>query len=419
MQKVADSNLKQELKAKILSEIDFSHMEDDTDISGYIDRYLIDARLNELPLSERLRLRMELFNSIRRLDVLTELLEDEQVTEIMVNGFDNIFIEKNGCLLRTEKTFESEERLISVIQQIASDCNRRVNEASPILDARLKDGSRVNIVLAPVSLNGSTVTIRKFPDMAIGIDRLIELGSISNALAKVLNSLVVAGYNIFVSGGTGSGKTTFLNALSSFIPRDERVVTIEDSAELRLNGISNLVRLEARSANIEGENAVSIRSLIKSSLRMRPDRIIVGEVRDEAVIDMLAAMNTGHDGSLSTGHANSCEDMLLRLESMYLMGFEIPVSAIRRQIASAVDIVIHLGRLRDRSRRVLKVCEVAGMDGGEIKLNTLFEFVEQGEVLGRISGVFVKVNDILNVDKLMAKGVYGFYKEACDEFEVL
>ncbi len=409
------------IKDRVMEELDFSCLGGDEEIRTVIDRMILaEADEHKLSLENKLKLRKELFNSIRRLDVLTELLEDDSISEIMINGYNSIFIEKSGKLYKTNVAFESEERLFSVIQQIVAGCNRRINEANPIVDARLYDGSRVNVVISPVSLNGHTVTIRKFPDTAITMERLIELGSVSQPVAKALRALVEAKYNIIVSGGTGSGKTTFLNALSNFIPKDERILTIEDSAELRLMGVENLIRLEARNANIEGENAISIRDLIKSSLRMRPDRIIVGEVRDAAAIDMLTAMNTGHDGSLSTGHANSCEDMLLRLETMYLMGLEIPVSAIRRQIASAVDIIVHLGRLRDGSRKVLNISEVIGMKDGEIILNALFEFEENTCEDGSanenaIVGTLKKINDLVNVGKLMGRGVYRLYEEACSE----
>lgn len=408
--------LRERIKKQIISEIDFNEIKDDQDMAILIDRYITEnLSAFTLSLSDKLKLRKELFNSLRKLDVLTELLEDETITEIMVNGYQNIFIERNGRIEKSDKFFESKERLAAIIGQIVADCNRRINEASPIVDARLKDGSRVNIVISPISLEGHTLTIRKFPKEVMTIEKLIELGSFGAPIGKVLKMLVVSKYNIFVSGGTGSGKTSFLNALSSFIPSDERIITIEDAAELRLDSIDNLVRLEARAANIEGENEISIRDLIKSSLRMRPDRIIVGEVRDEAVIDMITAMNTGHDGSLSTGHANSCEDMMLRLETMYLMGMEIPVAAIRRQLASAIDIVIHLGRLRDRSRKVMKICEVVGVKNGDIELNTLFEFVEQGEDEGHIVGVLKKVNDLISVEKLVNRGMFELYQEACFE----
>ena len=339
------------------------------------------------------------------------MLDDDSITEIMINGADNIFIERAGRLCRYDRTFESEERLKSVIQHIVAECNRLVNESSPIVDARLKDGSRVNVVLPPVSLGGCVMTIRKFPKEGMTMERLLQLGSITTEVAEFLRKLVVSGYNIIVSGGTGAGKTTFLNALSGYIPHDERIVTIEDSAELQLTGIDNLVSLESRSANVEGENAVSIRDLIKTSLRMRPSRIIVGEVRDAAAIDMLTAMNTGHDGSLSTGHANSSRDMLTRLETMVLMGADMPVLAIRQQIASAVDIIIQLGRLRDKSRRCLEICEVIGLEGGEFVVNKLFEFRERGLEDGRIVGTLEKINDLHNTAKLMSAGFIRVTKE--------
>ena len=410
--------VKERLKERVLADIDMSRTLEDDEIGRVIDKCILEESKNMyLPLKEKVQLRVELFNTFRRLDVLTELLEDESISEVMVNGFDSIFVEKKGKIMPSEKTFDSEDKLKSVIQQIVADCNRRINEANPIVDARLRDGSRVNIVMNPVALSGPTVTIRKFPNMSIDMKRLIELGSIDSFVSKILELLVKAKYNIFISGGTGSGKTTFLNVLSNFIPKDERIITIEDSAELKIQGVENLVRLEARNANLEGDNSITIRDLIKTSLRMRPDRIIVGEVRDEAAIDMLQAMNTGHDGSLSTGHANSAEDMLSRLETMVLMGMDIPLAAIRKQIASAVDIIVHLGRLRDKTRKVVKICEVVGMENGEIKLNTLYEFSEMGEKDGRIVGKLRKINDLLNVQKLMNFGLFNMYKEAQDEIQ--
>ena len=404
--------IREKLRRRIVEDIDMTCALDDSQIGEIIDSYIIEETRGEyFPIKEKIELRTELFNSFRRLDVLTELLEDEQVSEIMVNGTAPIYVERNGRIVRTEKNIESEEKLHSLIQQIVADCNRRINEANPIVDARLPDGSRVNIVINPVSLSGTTITIRRFPKNEITKEKLAQLGSIDEAFAKVLEALVVAKYNIFISGGTGSGKTTFLNALSSFIPRDERIITIEDSAELNLKQVENLVRLEARNANVEGENSISIRDLIKTSLRMRPDRIIVGEVRDEAAIDMLQAMNTGHDGSLSTGHANSPRDMISRLETMVLTGVEIPLAAVRMQIAHAVDIVIHLGRLRDKSRKVLNVSEVLGVENGQVVLNTLYEFVETGERDGKIQGNLRKVNQLLNVDKLIRWNMRELYEE--------
>ncbi len=407
--------IKQRLKDRIMSEIDLSVEATDEDIGKIIDRCILEeARSGYLPLKEKVQLRTELFNSFRRLDVLTEYIEDDSITEIMVNGYNNIFLEKNGKLKPAGKNFESEEKLNSVVQQIVADCNRRINEASPIVDARLKDGSRVNMVLYPASLSGSVITIRKFPKEVMTLDKLVELEALDEKTSELLKLLVKAKYNIFISGGTGSGKTTFLNALSAFIPKDERIITIEDAAELQIKEIPNLIRLEARNANVEGTNEITVRDLIKTSLRMRPDRIIVGEVRDAAAIDMLQAMNTGHDGSLSTGHANSSKDMLSRLETMVLMGMDIPLGAVRMQIASALDIIIHLGRLRDKSRKVLEISEVKRVNMGEIELSKLYEFVEVGEVKKRVKGTLMKVNDLFNTDKLINAGLYDIYKEKCD-----
>lgn len=374
---VMEQEIKNEMKQRILAELDMSQEIDDMEVRRLVDQCIMEYKgTTELPLSVRIKLRKELFNTVRRMDVLSEFLEDESVTEIMINGYDNIFIERSGRVYKVDQTFENEERLASIIQQIVAGCNRIVNEAVPIVDARLADGSRVNVVLPPISLNGPTMTIRKFPKEKMTMERLIEVGALSEDAAEFLERLVKARYNIFVSGGTGAGKTTFLNALSDYIPQQERVITIEDSAELQLKNVVNLVRLESRNSNVEGTNAVTIRELIKSSLRMRPDRVIVGEVRDAAAIDMLAAMNTGHDGSLSTGHANSSGDMITRLESMVLMGMELPLEAVRRQIASAVDVIIHLGRLRDGSRKVLEIAEVTGMREGLVELHTIYEFEE-------------------------------------------
>ena len=402
---MVNSEYMQNIRTKVMQTIDLSGDIEDDQVRGVIDRCILEYS-SEKPLSvrDKLEIKRDLFNSLRRLDVLSDMLDDDSITEIMINGADNIFIERAGRLCRYDRIFESEERLKSVIQHIVAECNRLVNESSPIVDARLKDGSRVNVVLPPVSLGGCVMTIRKFPKEGMTMERLLQLGSITTEVAEFLRKLVVSGYNIIVSGGTGAGKTTFLNALSGYIPHDERIVTIEDSAELQLTGIDNLVSLESRSANVEGENVVSIRDLIKTSLRMRPSRIIVGEVRDAAAIDMLTAMNTGHDGSLSTGHANSSRDMLTRLETMVLMGADMPVLAIRQQIASAVDIIIQLGRLRDKSRRCLEICEVIGLEGGEFVVNKLFEFRERGLEDGRIVGTLEKINDLHNTAKLMSAG---------------
>ncbi|MDD6402414.1 MAG: CpaF family protein [Lachnospiraceae bacterium] len=408
-------NYKEEIELKVRERLDLSMSQTDEDIKRIIDDCIVNFEKN-LALQEKIRLRREIFNSFRRLDILTDYLEDDEVTEIMINGPNNIFIEKKGRLYKTNAHFESEEKLRSVIQQIVASCNRRINEADPIVDARI-DNSRVNIVLNPISLVGPVVTIRKFSKDFMDLKKLSELGAFSPELIGVLDALVKAKYNIFISGGTGSGKTTFLNALSDLIPKDERIITIEDSAELKIRGIGNLVRLESRNSNVEGENSITIRDLIKSSLRMRPDRIIVGEVRDGAAADMLAAMNTGHDGSLSTGHANSAEDMISRLETMTLMAMDIPLIAIKKQIASAVDIIVHLGRMRDKSRKILKICEVVGMDKSntEIFLNTLFEFVETEEVDGKIQGYLRKVNDMINTRKMNDFGLMASYKKSIRE----
>ena len=402
-------SLKGSLRQEIISSIDYSRDISDEEMYGLVDQRLSE-RLRHLAVSveDKKRLRMQIFNSIRKLDVLQQLVDDPQVTEIMVNGTDNIFIEKNGALSRFNGKFESGEKLEDVIQQIVASCNRVVNQSQPIVDARLSNGSRVNIVLDPVALNGPIITIRRFPDKPIDIEKLISLGSISPYLCEYLGILVKSGYNIFISGGTGSGKTTFLNALSDFIPKDLRVLTIEDSAELQIMGVPNLVRLEARNANVEGCAPITIRDLIKSSLRMRPDWVIVGEVRGGECVDMLQAMNTGHM-SMSTGHANSAYDMLYRLETMSLMGMgELPLPAVRGQIAAGIDIIVHLGRLRDRSRKVLEISEVEKeLDGaGRIRLNPLFRFVEDtNNSKEKIKGEWRKTGEIKNTEKLVAAGL--------------
>lgn len=361
-----------------------------------------------IPLQDKIRVSRELFNAFRRLDILQELIEDEEITEIMVNGTDNIFYEKGGRLYRSDRRFLSEERLSDVIQQIVGETNRYVNESSPIVDARLRDGSRVNVVLKPVAVNGPIMTIRKFPSEAVTMKDLIRMGSVTEEAADFLKKLVISKYNIFVSGGTGAGKTTFLNAMSDYIPKDERIITIEDNAELQIQGVENLVKLEARSANLEGEGAITIRDLIRSALRMRPDRIIVGEVRGDETVDMIAsAMLNGHSGSMSTGHANNPEDMLNRLETMMMMGIDLPLPAIQRQIASALDIIIHLGRLRDRTRKVLRIDEVLSYTGGRIETNTLYEFQEEGMENEKIKGCLMKAGSLENKGKLLAAG----YKE--------
>ena len=365
------------LREKVMEKIDVSIEISDDKVKEIVDEVILEYG-NEKGLSvrEKYRLQKEIYDSIRGLDILEELLEDKNITEIMINGPDNIFIEKDGRIEKYNNRFSSKEKLVDTIQQIVSGVNRRVNESSPIVDSRLSDGSRVNVVLNPVAINGPVVTIRKFPEYSITMKKLIEIGSISLNVADFLKLLVNAKYNIFISGGTGSGKTTFLNVLSNYIPGDERIITIEDSAELQIQSVDNLVRMEVRQANDEGENGIDIRALIKASLRMRPDRIIVGEVRGAEALDMLQAMNTGHDGSLSTGHANSPKDMLNRLETMVLMGVDMPLKAIKSQIASGIDIIVHLGRLRDRTRKVLEIVEITGFNGEEILTNTIYRFEE-------------------------------------------
>ena len=399
--------IRNELKCRVLERISLSREMSDEEIRDIIDQTVMDqSRTLCLSLPMKLALAKELFYSIRGLDILEELTDDPGVTEIMINGKDCIFIEREGHLMRWEKCFPSDEKLADVIQQIVAKCNRSVNEASPIVDARLENGSRVNIVLAPVALNGPIVTIRRFPDHPIRMDDLLRFGAISPEAVSFLKDLVVAGYNIFVSGGTGSGKTTFLNALSDFIPKDERIITIEDSAELQIQGVPNLVRLETRNANVEGCTEISIRDLIRSSLRMRPDRIIVGEVRGAEAIDMIQALNTGHDGSLSTGHANSARDMLSRLETMILMGMELPLPAIRSQLASGIDIIVHLGRLRDKSRKVLQIVEILDYKDDRINTSVLYEFTEEKEdEKGHIVGRLVPRNELIRKEKLRAAGL--------------
>lgn len=377
---------------EILRGIDLSREIPDTEVLDLIDE-AITARRREgqLTVEEMKSLRQEIFHAIRRLDVLQELLDDPGITEIMVNGPSSIFIERAGELLPAGIAFSSEEKLHNLIQQIVASCNRVVNASSPIVDARLEDGSRVNVILPPVALCGPVLTIRRFPDRPFAMEDLLRLGALSEEAAEFLRKCVLAKLNIFVSGGTGSGKTTFLNVLSGFIPPQERIVTIEDSAELQLLHSPNLVRLEARNANVEGCEPVTIRDLIRASLRIRPDRVIVGEVRGAEAIDMLQAMNTGHDGSLSTGHANSARDMIARLETMVLMGMDLPLPAIRGQIASGIDLIVHLGRLRDRSRKLLEISEVTGLLDGQVQLTPLYQFRERGEKDGKLEGEWIRL----------------------------
>ncbi len=398
--------LKKRVKTQLLEGMDYSRELTDEEIGERIDTIFMQEKIIQcLSMEARRKLRREIFYAIRKLDVLQELVDDPSITEIMINGTESIFVEKSGRLLKWEESFE-EDKLADVIQQIVADCNRVVNEASPIVDARLQNGSRVNIVMKPVALNGPVVTIRRFPEHPMQMKDLIRFGSIPEEAAEFLQKLVRARYNIFISGGTGSGKTTFLNVLSNYIPRDERVITIEDSAELQIGNVPNLVRLETRNSNVEGCEPISIRDLIKTALRMRPDRIVVGEVRGSEALDMLQAMNTGHDGSLSTGHGNTARDMLSRLETMVLMGMDLPLAAIKKQIASGIDILVHLGRLRDKSRRVLQIVEITGYEGEEIVTHVLYEFEEEGEDAdGRIRGVLTRKGELEHEEKLRASGI--------------
>ncbi len=393
------------MREDIFRQMDLSRMVTDDELGELIEKELrVRSRVGAMSLNERERWGREIFNSMRKLDILQELIEDDEVTEVMVNGQDHIFYEKAGTLYEWDRKFASKERLADVIQQIVGLHNRRVNVSTPIADTRLADGSRVNIVLSPVAIDGSCISIRKFSKEPMTMKRLTAIGSLPAELAEYLGILVRSGYNIFISGGTGSGKTTFLNALSGYIPSQERVITIEDSAELQIRTVANLVRLETRNGGSEGAEEIGIRELIRTALRMRPDRIIVGECRGAETLDMLQAMNTGHDGSLSTGHANSGQDMLSRLETMVLMGMELPIGAIRGQISAGIDILIHLGRLRDKSRKVLELMELDGIMGGEIQLNRLGGFVENGEENGHICGKWHMTGRLRHREKLQAAG---------------
>ncbi len=401
--------VRRSIRQQVINSVDYSRDISDDEIYELIDKELMERTRSQLmSVSDRKRLRTQIFHSIRKLDILQQLVDDQSVTEIMINGTNNIFIEKNGAIRRFEASFESKEKLEDVVQQIVAGCNRVVNESNPIVDARLSNGSRVSVVLSPVALNGPIITIRRFPEKPITMDRLIALGAISEYIRDYLSALVRAGYNIFISGGTGSGKTTFLNALSDYIPKDMRVITIEDNAELQIRGVPNLVRLEARNANVEGCKEISIRDLIKASLRMRPDWVIVGEVRGGECVDMLQAMNTGHM-AMSTGHSNSAGDMLYRIETMSLMGMgELPLSAVRGQIAAGIDIIVHLGRFRDRSRKVVEICELnKELDqNGKITLNPLFRFEEDGSCNGeKIEGSWREIGELKNNQKLLSAGV--------------
>ena len=389
---------------------DLSRLKDE-ELYSKIEK-LVSEQLGDVYISirERVNLTDELYSSIRGLGLLDMIIKDDDITEVMINGTDEIFIERNGKIERLNQSFDSQRKLEDIIQRIVGRAGREVNQSNPIVDTRLPDGSRVSVVLPPVALKGPTLTIRKFSKTPMTVEQLIKYKSITPQIAKVLETLVKAKYNIFISGGTGSGKTTFLNALSNYIPKTERVITIEDSAELQIVGIENLVKLETRNSNSSGKGMITIRDLIKTSLRMRPERIIVGEVRGAETLDMLQAMNTGHDGSLSTGHANSTKDMLSRMETMVLMGAEgLPLEAIRQQISSAVDIIIHLSRLRDHSRKTMEISEVMGLKDGEIELNPLYVFEESEEsTMDKVVGELKRTkNPLKNTFKLRLMGYKG------------
>ena len=406
MDVLSGSDLTKEIRAEVIRKRELSNISDaeiDNQLISLVEEVVFDRTADlHLGITEKKKLVDSVFNSMRRMDILEPLLKDPSITEIMINGPDNIFIEKNGRSEKIPMRFETKEQLEDMIQRIVSKINRSVNEAQPIVDARLSDGSRVNVVLNPIALNGPLVTIRKFAEIPLTMEKLIEFGAITQEAASFLEKLVKAKYNLFICGGTGSGKTTFLNVLSNFIPSHERIVTIEDSAELRLSNVVNIARMETRNANTEGHGEIQMKSLIKTSLRMRPERIIVGEVRGEEALDMLQAMNTGHDGSMSTGHANSVKDMLTRLETMVLMAAPLPLDAIRKQIASSLDIMIFLSRFRDGSRKITEIAEVLGYERGEITLNPLFKFNEDGKTNeGMIVGSLKSTgNKLINITKI-------------------
>ena len=401
------SDFENSIRRQIYNRVDALGGIDEDELCGLLDSVMLEDEYAAFPVKKKLELRRDIFNTVKRLDILQNLIDDDSVTEIMVNGYRDIFFERDGKIEKYDKEFESREMLLDVVQRIAARSNKIVNEALAIVDTRLDDGSRVNIVMNPIAIEGPAVTIRKFYDNPLTMERLIALGAVTQEAAQFLKGLVTARYNIFISGGTGSGKTTFLNALSNYIPKNERIITIEDSAELKLMGVDNLVRLEARNANMEGKNEVTIRDMIRASLRMRPDRIIVGEVRGGEALDMLQAMGPGHDGSLSTGHANGAEEMMLRLETMVLMAVDMPIDAVRNQIAAGIDIVVHLGRMRDGSRKVIQIAEIKGRDAkGNIRLNTLYEYVtEEVDEDGRVIGELKRTkNEFIHKDKLLAAG---------------
>ncbi|SDB01719.1 CpaF family protein [Eubacterium oxidoreducens] len=403
---LGEMELINEIRQEVIGTFQLEDTLDDDEIKQTIYEVMNQSdKVRIMDLHKRKRVASAVFNSLRKMDILQDLLEDSQITEIMVNGPNHIFYEKGGQLYKWDHTFSSTEKLEDVIQQIVGRNNKMVNESVPIVDTRLADASRVNIVLPPIAVDGAVISIRRFPKEALTMKKLIEMNSIGGEAAMFLANLVRARYNIFISGGTGSGKTTFLNALSMFIPKDERIVTIEDSAELQIQGIENLVRLEIRRANFEGVQEITMTDLIKTALRMRPDRIIVGEVRGREALDMLQAMQSGHDGSLSTGHADSPKDMVHRLETMVLMAMELPLQAVRAQISSGIDIMVHLGRLRDKSRKVLEICELIEGDRGQIIYSPLYQFVEENEQEGKIIGKWVKKNSLQNKTKCKLAGV--------------
>lgn len=409
----------EELKKQILERVDLSREVSDEEIQELIDEVVLSCgKERHLSLNERCRIKRELFYALRKMDVLQELLEEKSVTEIMVNGTDGIFLEKNGKLSRWEKSFSSKERILDIIQQITGACNRVVNEASPIVDARLENGDRVHVVLPPVAVNGPIITIRRFPEEPVTMQKLLELESLSEEEAEFLKKAVQAGYSILVAGGTGSGKTTFLNVLAGHIPQDERVIVIEDTAELQIRNVPNLVRLETRDGGAEDCREISMRDLIKAALRMRPTRLIIGEVRGAEAFELLTCLNTGHDGSLSTCHANSTADTVTRLETMVLMGMELPLQAIRRQIASGVDLIVYLGRLRDKSRRLLEITEVTGMEGEQVELNPLFLFRVTGERNGKICGIQERVGEMKQIEKFQRAGMWQTEKGISDGSEL-
>lgn len=383
----------------------------DEEMQELIDDVVLSCgKEQHLSLNEKCQLKKELFHALRKMDVLQELLDEPEVTEIMVNGMNGIFLEKSGKLMRWEKNFYSRERILDIIQQMTGACNRVVNESRPIVDARLENGDRLHVVLPPVAVNGPIITIRRFPESPVTMERLLELESLSEEEALFLKDAVRSGYSILIAGGTGSGKTTFLNALSEYIPEDERVIVIEDTAELQIQNVENLVRLETRASGAEDCQEITIRDLIRASLRMRPTRLIVGEVRGAEAFELLTCLNTGHDGSFSTCHANSTQDTIGRLETMVLMGMELPLQAIRRQIASGIDLIVYLGRLRDKSRRLLEITEVTGMEGEQVVLNPLFLFRETGEVSGRICGIQERTGDMKNIEKFQRAGISAYQK---------